>query len=201
MMTIRQFRRLSMSFCLVLLLNTFIVQKLNAADTVDQKCLKDAATERTNRLKKAYDDFAKDMKDAADQLRDDEASRLSFGDLAYSQSEIARSYANYSYEVSERSRDLSAKTTDAWNDYQSRRAKCNASAIPGTQSPAYYPPSVPYGSYGGYASYPYPYYYGTNGRNPYGFRPYGYGDDIYRGCSYRPLSPPPPRVRLQLRSR
>ncbi len=162
-----------------------------AVVTNDITCLRSAASERTEKLKRAYDKFAEDMKIAADRLRDDESNRLEYGDIQFRQNEIARIYTNYTHDLGERSRDLSAKLTEAWNEYQRQRNLCYASATPDAITPAYIPPNYGAPSYGTQYGNP---YYGTSAYGGYG-NSY-YGSSYYRGaaggCPSRPLSQPPP---------
>ena len=177
-----------------------------AVVTNDVTCLRNAANDRTARLHAAYDEYARDMNAIADRLRDDESRRLEYGDYSFRQSEISRTYSNYTYELTEKSRDLSSKLTEAWNKYQQARNVCNASAQPESLQPAYVPPNYGAPSYGygygsGYPSYGSSYYNGGYGSNPYygSYNYQGYDDAYYRHgaatgtCAPpRPLSQPPP---------
>lgn len=183
-----------------------------AVKTVDNACLKKAVDERAKLVKTAYDEYAKDMAEASKRLQEDETDKLEYADLAFRQSETQRAYQNYTYEVSERSRDLSSKLTEAWNSFEKSRSLCNASAQPSSITPAYYPPnygaplygtSPSYGNYP-YGNYPYSSYssYGSNRQNPYDQYDYDAYDRYRRGignyyhgaaaCQSRPLAPPPP---------
>ncbi len=182
-----------------------------AVKTADTACMKKAVDERSKQIQKAYKDYSDDMVEASKRLQEDENDKLEYGDIAYRQSETQRVFQNYTYEISERSRDLSSKLTDAWNVYAKSRTACNASAIPESVTPTYMPPNYgapSYGTYPSYGSYPY-------GNNPYGSGyPYSYrqnpydevdydaydryrrGDGYYyhgaAACQSRPLAPPPP---------
>ncbi len=183
-----------------------------AVNTVDTACMKKAITQRSQLLKTAYDDYAKDMAKASERLQKDETDKLEYGDIAFRQNETQRAYQNYTYEISERSRDLSSKLTEAWNSFEKSRGICNLSAQPTSITPAYYPPNYGaplFGTSPSYGSYPYgrsPYgsysSYGSYSQNPYDQSDYDAYDRYRRGignyyhgaavCQSRPLAPPPP---------
>lgn len=180
---------------LVLIGLLFSASSVFAITTSDITCIKNAANERTKKLHTAYDQFSKDMGVAADRLRDDESNRLEYGDQSFRQSELARIQSNYTAELSERTRDLSAKLTDAWNTYRQAANTCNASAQPGSSQPAYVPPNYGAPSYG-YGNAYYGNSYGSYYGSQYGY-PYGSNwNSSYHGAANcpapRPLAQPAP---------
>lgn len=183
-----------------------------ALTTVDTTCMNKAVTERTKLLKDAYKNYSEDMIDSTERLQTDETSTIGYGDITLRQSEIQRMYNNYTREITEHSRDLSARLSDAWSSFEKSRSLCNVSALPGTVNPVYYPQNYgtstygnyPYGNYpygGSYSSYGYGSY---NSYYPYdaydydSYNRYRYGDALYTryhgaaACPQRPLAAPPP---------
>ncbi len=197
------------------------ISSASALTTVDTECLKKAVNERSKLIKTAYDTYAKDMAKASERLQTSETDITGFGDITFRQSEIQRIYDNFTYEVSERSRDLSGRLTEAWNSFEKSRSLCNASALPASITPAYTPPNYGAPTYGNYSYGNYPYSgYSYGSYSPYyspytpyrsydaysrydsydydAYTRYRYGDALYTRyhgaatCSQRSLAPPPP---------
>jgi hypothetical protein len=143
---------------------------------VDRDCVTDASDQLNDQLSQAYEDYAEEMQQLAEQLN--ERSQMAYvssssssrnngnrNDVMVNQSVVDSAHREYSYGQNEANRRLSSKVQQAWNSYYVQSAACDGSQYTGANSVQYYQDNQ---------------YYNAANSNQY----YQYSDPYYGNANY-----------------